>query len=277
MRNDWEKAKEPEMTSEWANKHDFSKAQGYDFETNLVCQEQFKPFIEDCLNKLAETDRARVAAYETPENKIYYIFHEHAERAAGMVRDTAKELGLDNTVSNNLYWATLAHDIGKALVSVEDWRETEGPPPADVKARRRMHTNLGVQMVNERFADIDHPFKDLMLDMIENHHERLDGKGKLGLTADQISGPVRILQIKEDLDGGMTPRTHYITEGRDLSATAVMDRMRDKKYDWFDKELFDEIDKLIKNGQLDFPAQYTPEGKQGITVDQDALSNSEPG
>lgn len=245
MKQDWQKAKKPQMTHEWLKEFDWPDS--YDFDSDPVCQEQFKPFIEECIGKLAAVDQARIDAYETPDNKIYYIFHEHAERAANTVKDAALHFGLGDNVANNLYWATLAHDAGKTRVPIEDWAETDGPPPADVKERRRMHTDLGVQMVEERFKGIDHPFKALLIDMIKNHHERLDGKGKLGLKGDEISGPVRILQIVEDLDGGMMPRKHYITEGRDLSAPAVMERMRAKKYEWFDKRMFDGLDEMVKD------------------------------
>ena len=97
----------------------------FDFETDETCQQVFKPFIITQLNALKALDDAR------PSN-ITYIFHEHAERVAQNIKKTCLHLGLGETIANNMYWATLPHDIGKAALPPHIW--DTGVKPADASA-----------------------------------------------------------------------------------------------------------------------------------------------
>lgn len=209
--------------------------QSFDFNTDPVCQDIFKPFIEKELDNLREYDASR------PDN-ITYIFHEHTQRVAENVYKTAIHLGLGEMAANNLYWATLPHDIGKARLPVDVW-DTEEKPDEGMKRFRRTHTLLGVQMVNEYFPDIDHPFKDLMIDIMAYHHEQMDGGGTQGLKADQISMPVRLVAIVEAYDGYRIWRPHF--GNRDISPPGVLARMADEKgaeiYDMDLLEAFTEV------------------------------------
>ncbi len=211
-----------DLKSEWPDQ--------FDFETDGICQSVFKPFILDQLEKLEAYDAQR------PEG-ITYIFHQHAERVARDAEDTCLHMGLGKIVARNMYWALLPHDIGKRLLPPAIWDQEE-KPDGELKAQRRSHTTLGVTIVDEQLADSPpHPFKDLMTDIMLNHHEQMDGKGFRGLTADQISMPVRLAAIVEAFDGWSTPRPHF--GERDISIPAVLARMREEKSEWFDKDLLE--------------------------------------
>jgi len=206
--------------------------ENFNFETDPVCQGTFKPFIENELEQLKQYDEQR------PDD-ITYIFHEHAARVANNMRKTCLHMKLGDIVANNMYWAILPHDIGKKNLPVELW-DTEEKPTDNLKKYRRTHTLLGAQIVQEYFPDINHPFKDLMIDIMAYHHEQIDGKGTQGIPANKLSKPVRLAAIVEAFDGWRIWRPHYAD--RDISIPAVLKRMRDEKgAEIFDMELFEEF------------------------------------
>ncbi|MEM7679907.1 MAG: HD domain-containing phosphohydrolase [Pseudomonadota bacterium] len=216
-----------ENSKDWPN--------NFDFETDATCQSVFKPFIKTQMNALKALDAAR------PED-ITYVFHEHAERVANAIKKACLHLGLSEMVANNMYWATLPHDIGKAALPPEIW-DTEEKPSDELKAQRRTHVLLGVQIVEERFGDLEHPFKDLMMDIMKHHHEQIDGQGELGIPGDQLSSPVRLAAIVEAFDGWSIPRPHF--GDRDISPAGVLKRMREEKLHMFDAELFEAFEMIM--------------------------------
>ena len=191
----------------------------FDFDTDPVCQTQFKPFIKEELASLRAYDDER------PDEKTY-IFHQHAARVAKDVKKTCQHLGLSDITANNMYWAVLPHDIGKRLLPLDMW-DSEEKPTGEIKKVRRMHTLLGVQIVEDLFGDVDHPFKDLMIDIMAHHHEQLDSKGTLGKSGEDLSQPVRLAAIVEAYDGYRIWRPHF--GDRDISPPAVLNRMREEK------------------------------------------------
>ncbi len=192
--------------------------------------ERIRGFIEAQLRELKEYDEQR------PEGHTY-IFHEHAERVAQNVKKTCLHMGLGKLVAENMYWAVLPHDIGKKYLPLLLW-DTEEKPCGDLKKARRTHTLLGAKIVEEHLSDIDHPFKDLMIDIMVNHHEQMDGSGTHGVPGEELSYPVRLAAIVEAYDGWRIWRPHY--GERDISPSGVLKRMRTEKgADVFDMELFE--------------------------------------
>ncbi len=202
----------------------------FDFETDEICQNIFKPFILNEMQELKSYDGER------PED-ITYVFHEHAKRVADNMRKTCLHMGLSDIVANNMYWAILPHDIGKKNLPLELW-DTEEKPTDNLKKYRRTHTLLGAQIVSEYFHDIEHPFKDLMIDIMAYHHEQMDGKGTQERNAKDLSCPVRLASIVEAFDGWRIWRPHFAD--RDISIPAVLKRMREEKgSEIFDMDLFE--------------------------------------
>ena len=81
--------------------------------------------------------------------------------------------------------------------------------------------------MQEYFHDTDHPFKDLMIDIMVNHHEQMDGQGTQEKPAEELSLPVRLAAIVEAYDGWRIWRPHY--GERDISIPGVLERMREEK------------------------------------------------
>lgn len=217
---------------------------GFDTGTDPVFASHFRPFIERQMAGLKDLDRQRAEWVKTSlpaDYRMTYIFHEHAERVAQDMRKTALSIGLPPHVADNLYWAMLPHDIGKAALPASLWDSMEKPTDA-IKAERRSHTVKGADIVEQ--ADLPgHPFKDLMLDIMLNHHEQMDGGGFRGLKADQLSLPVRLACIVESYDGYAIPRPHF--GDRDVSPEGVIKRMREEKGEaLYDMELFGFFEKM---------------------------------
>lgn len=207
----------------------------YDFETDETCQQRFKPFIEDEIAKLAAYDAQRPTGHT-------YIFHEHAQRVAENTYRTCLALGMSEADAHTMRWAVLPHDIGKRLLPVELWDQEE-KPSGRVKKVRRTHTLLGAQIVEEVFYDIEHPFKDLMMEIMRYHHEQMDGHGTHEVPAERLSPAVRLVAIIEAYDGWRIWRPHY--GERDISPPGVLQRMREEKgADIFDMDLFEAFAKV---------------------------------
>ena len=207
--------------------------------------ERIHAFITEQMNALEQLDAQR------PDD-ITYVFHEHSERVAENVKRTCLHMGLGELVAENMYWAVLPHDIGKSRLPADIWDQEE-KPDSRVKQYRRTHTLLGAQIVEELLHDIDHPFKDLMIDIMRYHHEHMDGSGTIGIQGSELSAPVRLAAIVEAYDGWRIWRPHY--GDRDISPSGVLKRMREEKgEDIFDMELFESFAKMkmddYKNGRL---------------------------
>lgn len=207
----------------------------FDVRNDPVFEERIKPFIENQLAQLKIYDRQRQA--ENPD--ITYIFHEHAERVAQDAKKTCAHLGLPENVQENMYWAMLVHDLGKRVLPTSIWDSPEKPTD-EISKFRRSHVHRGVEIVQDELGDIDHPFIDLMIDIMANHHEKMDGTGERKLKAEDLSLPVRLACIIESYDGYTVRRPHF--GDRDLSPAAVLEKMRSepgKGAAMFDMELFE--------------------------------------
>ncbi len=202
----------------------------FDLRDTPEIEQRIKGFIETQMGELEEYDGQR------PEGHSY-IFHEHAQRVADNVRKTCEHMGLGERVAQNMHLAVLPHDIGKKNLPLEMW-DSEEKPGGTLKKVRRSHTLLGGQIVQEHLADIEHPFKDLMVDIMVNHHEQIDGNGTHGALGKELSAPVRLAAIVEAYDGWRIWRPHY--GDRDISPEGVLKRMREEKgAEIFDMELFE--------------------------------------
>lgn len=204
----------------------------YDFETDEICQKRFKPFIAHELDQLKTYDEQR------PDG-VTYVFHQHAQRVAHDIKATCLHMGLPHHVATNMYWAILPHDIGKSRLPLELW-DSEEKPSAETKAYRRTHTLIGAQIVQEEFHDLDHPFKDLMVDIMAYHHEQMNGGGTHHIPGAELSLPLRLAAIVEAFDGWRIWRPHYSDDRRDTSVPGVLQRMRHEKGpEIFDMALFE--------------------------------------
>lgn len=209
------------LSYDWPHHVDISKEK--DFETKI------KPFILAKLEDLKTLDQKREAYVRDnlPDDyTMTYRFYEHSLNAADDMKKTASHLHLPGNIQDALYWAMLAHDIGKIHLPVALWDMVEKPED-EIKAKRRTHIDLGYEMFQDTFSDYDTPFTNLTRDIILYHHEMMDGSGPKDKTGYDLSVGVRLACIIESFDGYATPRHHF--GDRDVSTDGVIKRMRDEK------------------------------------------------
>lgn len=233
----------------------------FDVRNDPVFEQIIKPFIIDQMRDMAAYDRKRQAI--NPD--IKYIFHEHAERVAQDVRNVAARMGQPEQVQEAMYWAMLAHDLGKKTLPTEIW-DSEEKPTGEAKALRRSHAERGLAILDQGLGDLDHPFLSLMRDVMTNHHEHMDGSGHHGLTAEQISLPVRLCCIVEGYDGYTVERPHDKFEPRDRSPAGTLHRMLndpDKGGKMYDLELLSAFTIMKLENQVPAPVGGTTPKMKG--------------
>lgn len=193
----------------------------------IVITPEHKDFIEKKMKELAAYDAQR------PEGHVYE-FHLHSERVAQSMKALARHLGHDKEMADILYWATLPHDIGKMDMPVTVW-DTDAKPTDEQRKERRTHTWRGVNMVKEAFGDAvkTDPFLKLMIQIMNDHHEALDGSGFQGKKEYDLTHEVKMACICDAFDGWSTRRPGFAAD-RDLSPKGVINRMEVEKAGQFD-------------------------------------------
>jgi polar amino acid transport system substrate-binding protein len=196
-----------------------------------------KDFIKRHVQLLGQYDATR------PANHVYE-FHKHSARVANNMKRLALSAGYDADMDEILYWATLPHDIGKIVLPIDIW-DLEDKPTEDQRAERRTHTIKGAAIVSEEFGDAcdTDPFLILMINIMTNHHEHLDGTGFQGKTKDDLAIEVQMTCICDAFDGWSVQRPHF--GDRDVSPSAVIHRMKHEKAGQFNQELLDLFETIV--------------------------------
>jgi putative nucleotidyltransferase with HDIG domain len=202
----------------------------------MVVSDTYKKFIERQMQYLAEYDSRRPVGHT-------YEFHLHSYRVAELIKNLARLNGRSDDYCEALYWATLPHDIGKTALPIDIW-DMDDKPSDEIKDERRTHTSKGVEIIRAEYADKceSDPFLKLLLDIMENHHEHLDGSGYLGKTANDLSIEVQMVCICDAFDGYSISRPHF--KARDLSPQAVIDRMNIEKNGQYNPDLLKLFSKI---------------------------------
>ena len=84
---------------------------------------------------------------------------------------------------------------------------------------------------------------NVMTDIMENHHECIDGTGFTGKTEKDLSLEVRMACICDAFDGWSVIRPHF--GDRDVSPPAVIHRMKTEKAGQFDERLLNLFEETI--------------------------------
>ena len=203
---------------------------------NMHVSEAHKSFITTQLDKLSDYDALR------PKGHVYE-FHLHSERVAQSMKSLAKHMGYNDCMCETLYWATLPHDIGKMALPIHIW-DLEDKPTDEQRQERRSHTWRGVEIIKSKYRNEyeNDRFLKLMIDIMQNHHECVDGSGYQSKTAKDLTKEVRMACICDAFDGYSVFRPHFAN--RDISPKAVIARMEIEKAGQYDSvilKLFKEI------------------------------------
>jgi cyclic di-GMP phosphodiesterase len=178
---------------------------------------------------LGDAEKMLLTLAEIVEGKDPYTVG-HGYRVSRTAVAVAVRMGLSTEDREWVRRGALLHDIGKVGVPEEILGKL-GPLKADEKVILNSHTYLG-----ERICAPLSSFRPL-LQIIRNHHERLDGSGYPdALQGNQISTLTRVVSLADVYDG-LTTRRPY--RGSFSHTQAIHQMRREAAQGWWDLEVLD--------------------------------------
>nr|WP_207789137.1 HD domain-containing phosphohydrolase [Neobacillus terrae] len=173
------------------------------------------------------------------EEKDRYTF-KHSERVSEYAVKIAKKLMLSKEKLENLYIASLLHDIGK-INTPEEILTKPGKLTDDEFAVIKLHPSDGAEMVKGLYYEG-------VAGIIEQHHERLNGSGyPHGLKGDEILLEARIIAVSDTFDA-MTEDRAYRKAFNMQFAVDELTRLVNTHYDKEVVEAFVEV--LKEEGRI---------------------------
>ncbi|WP_057831627.1 HD-GYP domain-containing protein [Colwellia sp. TT2012] len=128
---------------------------------------------------------------------------EHSLNVAILMTLFAKHLAFDREIIEQLALGAFLHDIGKVLVPPEILHKT-GKLTAQEFTVMKSHVDLGMEVLKES-ADLS----ELVIEVVQQHHERLDGKGyPKQLNDQQITQHGRMIAIVDSYDAMTAERVY---------------------------------------------------------------------
>lgn len=194
-----------------------------------------------------EVDRAPRSVYEA---SLYLAIEAeardgtprmHLARVGLYAEEIARQYGLTRERQKLLLLTSPLHDIGKISVPESILRKP-GSLDSDEWQVMRQHCNNGVKLLDEVIESSSDsesvmvPLLDLARDLIQNHHERFDGRGyPRGLPGDQVPIEARIMAVADVFDALTTNRPYRAA----LDDNQALEVMMLEQGRHFDQEVFD--------------------------------------
>ncbi|MEI6246783.1 MAG: HD domain-containing phosphohydrolase, partial [Acidobacteriota bacterium] len=141
-----------------------------------------------------------------------------------IARETADHFGLDDETVEHVFRYAPLHDIGK--IGVPDHiLFKRSPLDPDEWETMKAHTTRGAEMMRAIVRDLVHvevPEPQLLLHIVELHHEKLDGSGyPRGLRGDEIPPEARIVAVADVFDALTTERSYKVPWSFDHGAAEL--------------------------------------------------------
>ena len=235
------------------------KAGADDFLTRPVDRTELLARVRSLLKLKQRTDeleRAETVLFtlaRSIEGKDPYT-HGHCERLAEYSATLATHLGLPEEQVIALRRAGVVHDIGKIAVpdsillkpsklTPEEWKLVQEHP-----------------IVGERICEPLKSFR-LVLPVIRHHHEKFNGSGYPdGLAGENIPVTARVLQIVDVYDALTTIRPYKPA----FSTSDALQTMKEEvAKGWWDPDIFDQFERLVKKHEAKFLARGAAAGSKG--------------
>ncbi|EOD00023.1 HD-GYP domain-containing protein [Caldisalinibacter kiritimatiensis] len=188
--------------------------------------------------KLSELLSALSLALDSANNRIF----QHSRRTAYVAFNIAKNMGIDEHILSDIYYASFIHDIGMTgemtQYSIEDIHND--------KKLKKEHCQAGAEIIKYL------PLNERVHDFVLYHHEEWNGKGVYGLKHDDIPIGSQIIHLadyfdlnygsilNEDINVNNIKRFFIIAKGELFSPEAVdsfLDVMDKEKF-WFDLKFY---------------------------------------
>ncbi len=180
--------------------------------------------------------------------------HGHCERLSDYSARLGEHLSLPQDQLIALRRAGVVHDVGKIAVPDAILLKPSSLN-ADEWTLIREHPVVG-----ERICA---PLKSFryVLPIIRHHHEKFDGSGYPdGLRGEAIPVTARVLQVVDVYDALTTDRPYK-------KAYSITDALQTMKQEvgkgWWDPQIFDQFERLVRSGTADFLSRGAGAGAQG--------------
>ncbi len=149
---------------------------------------------------------------------------QHSQNVADLAVGIAAEMGLEEDVILGLRLGALVHDIGKMAIPTEILTKPGRLHQAEFNLIKT-HVERGVEI----FQSVQFPWP--ILEMIRQHHERLDGSGyPVGLQDEAIILEARIIAVADTFDAMSSNRPYRFAPGVERAITELK-KGRAIKYD----------------------------------------------
>ncbi len=123
----------------------------------------------------------------------------HSRRVTRYAMAIGRELGVTESVLNDLHWASLLHDVGKIALN-PSFQNKPGPLMPDEYRYITTHALIGVGII-QPLANRE------MTETIIHHHDHFDGTGlEQKVVAEDIPLGARILSLSDSLDAMTSER-----------------------------------------------------------------------
>jgi putative nucleotidyltransferase with HDIG domain len=170
-----------------------------------------------------------------------YTFH-HCARIKDYSIELWKKMNQPIERSKSLIWGAYFHDIGKLAVPLEILNK-KGKLTSSEWEVMKAHTTIGAEMIRNHELE---KLRDSAF-VIEQHHERYDGKGyPYGLKGEEISLEASIVSVVDSFDAMTTNRVY-----RDaLSMDEAIQEIINGRGTQFNPKVVDEFLKLLQGQQF---------------------------
>jgi len=191
---------------------------------------------EEQENTYLNTVQALVSAIEASDAYT----RGHSERVTKFSIALAKKIGIEGDDLKQLEQAAVLHDIGKIGIDVGLLHKKEKLTPADIEVLK-LHPSIGVRILEPIH------FLGTVRDIIEQHHERYDGKGyPKGLSGDEWRIEGKILAVCDTYDAMTSDRPYR----KALSHEIAIQEIKDHSGAQFDPEVAAAFIELCNEGRL---------------------------
>jgi len=150
---------------------------------------------------------------------------EHSLNVSILMSIFAKHLNFEREVIEQLALGAFLHDIGKVLIPEEILHKPGKLTQQEYEVMKN-HVNLGMEVLNE-----SPELSELVVEIVQQHHERLDGKGyPKQLDEQQISQYGRMIAIVDSYDA-MTAERVYKAGMHPIKAFKILIKEAPNSYD----------------------------------------------
>ena len=205
-----------------------------------------------------ELDRAHQALLNALENTVAVLSRAiekrdpytdgHQKRVSQLAAAIATEMGLPDGRVTGIKLGALVHDVGKIGVPAE-LLTTSRKLTAGELAIIRTHPAIGCDILS------DARFPWPVMDMVKQHHERMDGSGyPAGLKGDEILLEARIIAVADVVEAMMSHRPHRPS----LGLEGALAEIREQRGVLYDAQAVDACIRVIERAGGRFWEQEVP-------------------